>query len=124
MTEDKRSILYVDDESVNLELFKSIFYRDYNVFIALSAVEGLEIIQANKIGIIITDEKMPFMNGVEFLEKVHEMHPEIPPHRLLTSGYSRPDSIEKAFNQYNLDRFIPKPWDIKELKQVIKEILD
>lgn len=124
MNKDKLSILYVDDELVNLELFKSIFYRIYEVFTALSAREGLEILKDQKMELIITDEKMPFMSGVEFLEKVHEMYPEIPPHRLLTSGYSKPESIDKAFDHYNLNKFIPKPWNIKELKNIISEVIN
>ncbi len=123
MSQNKNSILYVDDELVNLELFKSIFYRIYNVYTALSAKEGLEILKDVKITVIITDEKMPFMTGVEFLQKVHEMYPDIPPHRLLTSGYSKPESIDKAYTDYNLNKFIPKPWNIKDLKALIEGVI-
>jgi len=121
---EKPSILYVDDEMTNLELFKSIFYRIYDVYTALSAKEGLEILKLKKITVIITDEKMPFMTGVEFLKVVHELYPEIPPHRLLTSGYSKPESIDKAFSSYKLNQFIPKPWNINDLKKIIADVIE
>ncbi|NOZ47602.1 MAG: response regulator [Chlorobi bacterium] len=120
----KFSVLYVDDELVNLELFKSIFHREYNVYTALSAKEGLEILKGHKIDLIVTDERMPLMSGVEFLAKIHVLYPKIPPHRLLTSGYSKPENIEKAFKNYQLNKFIEKPWRINELKKVVAEVLN
>lgn len=119
----KQAILYVDDEKINLQLFKSIFFLKYNVFLAESAVDGLKILEENKIDLIITDQRMPEMTGIEFLEKVLERYPEIPPYRLLTSGYSKPESIQKAFDNFNLENFIKKPWNVSELKNVVNNLL-
>lgn len=119
----RQSILYVDDEIINLQLFKSIFFLKYEVHLAESAVEGLEILAENKIDLIITDQRMPEMTGIEFLEKVLDKFPDIPPFRLLTSGYSKPESIQKAFEKFNLDNFVKKPWDVVELKKVVDDLL-
>jgi response regulator RpfG family c-di-GMP phosphodiesterase len=119
----KYSILYVDDEKINLNLFKAVFKRNYNVYIAESGNEGLDILKSNKIDIILTDQRMPGMTGVEFLSKVNDKFPSVPPHRLLTSAYSKPESINKAFTNYQLAKFIPKPWKVNELKEIFNNVL-
>ena len=120
----KFKILYVDDEDVNLRLFKNTFRRDFEVFIANSAKEGLEILEKNKINVVITDQRMPEMTGVELLEVVNERFDDIPPNRLIVSGYSVDEDIEKAFNEYKLFRFIAKPWKYEELKQIILDSIN
>jgi len=124
MNEPVYSILYVDDEYININLFKSIFHRLYSVHVADSAFEGLEILNNNKIDLIITDEKMPGMTGVEFLKIVNQRFPTIPPYRIITSAYSKPSSVDEAFAYYNLYKFIPKPWKIAEFRNIVKEILE
>ena len=76
MADKRYHILYVDDEENNLIVFKNAFFREYQVHTALSAQEGLSILDQNMIHLIITDQKMPGMTGVEFLEKVVKTHPE------------------------------------------------
>lgn len=117
--DEKYSILYVDDEEINLRIFKNSFRKDFEVFMAVSASDGLEILKEHKIDIIITDQMMPEITGVEFLKQVNEIYPNIPPSRLMISGYAEDDAIEKAFNQYNLYKFISKPWNSEELKKAI-----
>jgi len=63
------NILYVDDEDINLRQFKSVFRRDFNIFIANSGEEGLKILDEKNFDLIITDQRMPKMTGVEFLKK-------------------------------------------------------
>jgi len=117
-------ILYVDDEEINLRLFKSTFRRDFEIFIANSAKEGLEILNKNTVDVVITDQRMPEMTGVEFLKKVNEKYNTIPPNRLIVSGYTSNEDIEKAFKQYRLFRFISKPWIYKEFKNIIIESIE
>ena len=121
---NKKKILYVDDEEVNLELLKSILYREYEILTALTPLEALKLLSNQNIELIITDQKMPDMNGVEFLKEVQKRFPNIPPHRIMTSAYSKPDSINKAFNDFGLSLFIEKPWDIQELRKSIKEVIE
>ena len=66
------NILYIDDEVINLRVFKSVFRREYNVLIAHCSEDGLRILDENDIHLIITDQRMPNMTGVEFLKKVQK----------------------------------------------------
>ncbi len=116
----KANILYVDDEEINLRIFRDSFRRDFNVFTAISGFEALNILSKEKIKVIITDQKMPEMTGVELLKEVNLKFPEIPPNRLILSGYIEDENIKKAFENYKLLKFIPKPWEYEELKQIIE----
>ena len=114
-----KTILYVDDEEINLRLFKATFRRDYNILTATSAKEGLEKLAKNTVDLVITDQRMPEVTGVEFLSKVQAIYPHIPPGRLIISGYSDPEDIELAYKEYQLFRFISKPWREEELHEII-----
>ncbi len=111
------NILYVDDEANNLVAFKSNFRIHYNVYTAQSAKEGLEILRANKIHILITDQRMPNMTGVEFLESVIKEFPE--PIRMLLTGYVDIDAVIEAINKGQVYRYIMKPLNVEDLKITI-----
>ncbi len=115
---DYFSILYVDDEEHNLISFKAAFRRDYNVFTALSAKEGFEILKHNDIGLVITDQRMPEITGVQFLEKIVSEYPNTI--RMILTGYSDIDAIVEAINNGHIYRYITKPWDYNELKIAIE----
>jgi len=121
MSNQRYHILYVDDEENNLVVFKNAFFRDYNVHTALSAEEGLSILDQNLIQLIITDQKMPGMTGVEFLEIVVKSHPETM--RMILTAYSDIDFIMRAVNKCGIYRYILKPWDTRELKIIIDKAL-
>ena len=121
MNDIRYHILYVDDEENNLVVFRNAFFRDYEVHTALSAKEGLEILDQYVIQLIITDQKMPGMTGVEFLEKVVETHPETM--RLILTAYSDIDFIMRAVNKCGIYRYILKPWDTRELQIIIDKAL-
>lgn len=120
----KKSILYVDDEEINLRLFHTTFRRDYKIFLATNADDGLSILDKEKIDLVITDQRMPRTTGVEFLAKIQEKYPEIPPGRLIISGYSDPEDIDLAFKKYHLYKFISKPWSQMELHSIITKALN
>ena len=115
----KYTVLYIDDEAANLRVFKSVFRRDYNVLIALSGMEGLEILEREKCHLIITDQRMPEMTGVQFLKKVFDKIPTVPPNRIILSGFSQDEDIKEAKEKYFLYMFVSKPWDTNELKNVM-----
>jgi len=115
----KPRILYVDDEPSNLRIFKDSFRRDFDIQLANSGAEALEILERELVEVVITDQRMPQMTGVELLEQINLRFPDIPPNRLIISGYSEDSEIRKAFNEYRLSQFIPKPWEYETLKQVI-----
>jgi DNA-binding NtrC family response regulator len=120
----KRAILYVDDEEINLRVFKNSFRRDFNVFVANSASEGLSILEENSIDVVITDQRMPDVTGVEFLKEIHHRFPDIPPNRLIVSGFAKDEDIQTAFNEYKLFSFISKPWDADSLKEIILKAIE
>ncbi len=115
----KYNILYIDDEESNLRVFKNTFRREFNIYTAASADEGMEILKQSNIDVIITDQRMPGKTGLELLEEIHAIYPEIPPHRLMVSGYAAPCDINTAYKNYGLFKFISKPWEADELRQLI-----
>jgi response regulator RpfG family c-di-GMP phosphodiesterase len=122
MAEKVISILYVDDEMINLLSFKAVYRSKYNIYTAISGAEGLEVLDKNEVHIIITDQRMPNMTGVEFLEKVIETHPA--PIRILLTGYTDMSAIIAAVNKGNIYHYLNKPWDDKEMSRVIEEAYD
>jgi len=116
-TENKINVLYLDDEENNLFSFKATFRLKYNVFTALRGDEALDIIRNNEIHVIITDQRMPEMTGVEFLEKVIKIKPE--PIRILLTGYTDMAAVVNAINKGKIFHYLNKPWSEEELNQTI-----
>ncbi len=117
MNDEKFNILYVDDEKHNLVAFKASFRRYYNIFTASSAEEGFKILQENEICLIITDQRMPVMTGIQFLEKVIPQYPDTI--RIILTGFSDVEAIIGAINTGQVFRYINKPWNENELKMTI-----
>ncbi len=118
---DKHNILYVDDEEINLRVFKSTFKKHYNVFTCTSGSEALELLQEKDIQLIVTDQRMPEMNGTELLGKVVPNHPNIL--RMIMTGFSDLDVIIQAVNNYGIHQYITKPWDYESLKSTFDNFL-
>lgn len=117
----KYKLLYVDDEESNLRVFKSAFRRNYDVFVATSAKEGLKVLEEQKIHVILSDQRMPGMTGVEFLQYAVNHYPDAI--RILVTGYVDVDAMKNAINQAQIVHYIQKPWDDVELIQVIENTL-
>jgi signal transduction histidine kinase len=113
------SILVVDDEPDVVRSVKDLLRLDYKVYTATSADEGMKILQENVIDVIMTDQRMPDMTGVEFLKKARDPHPDAT--RLLFTGYADISAVIAAINQGNVYRYIAKPWDPDELQTIIRE---
>lgn len=122
MTENKLSVLYVDDEINNLQSFKAAFRRDFLIYTAASAKEGMKILNEVPIQIIITDQRMPEMSGVEFLEQIIPIYPD--PIRILLTGYSDIQAVIDAINKGQVYHYITKPWDEEQLRNIIKKSLE
>ncbi|WP_198666936.1 MULTISPECIES: response regulator [Taibaiella] len=118
MNNDKISILYVDDEENNLISFKATFRLKYKVFTALSGAEAIEILEKNLIHVIITDQRMPNMTGVEFLEKVIEKFTD--PIRILLTGFTDMNAVVDAINKGKIFHYLTKPWNEEELDKTIE----
>jgi response regulator RpfG family c-di-GMP phosphodiesterase len=117
MDENRINILYVDDEVNNLNTFKATFRKNYNIHIAESAEEGKKILKENPVEIIITDQRMPVMTGIEFLSSIIEEYPDAI--RILLTGYSDIQAVIDAINKGQVYQYITKPWDENQLKMSI-----
>lgn len=118
---EKNTVLYVDDEKVNLELFRLNFARDYDVKIALSAKEGYSIMKENNIDVIISDLRMPVMNGIEFIKKIKQEYPD--KICIILSAFIEPDLMLKTGDKDLIFSYIPKPWKKADVKKVIDEAM-
>jgi response regulator RpfG family c-di-GMP phosphodiesterase len=122
MSDKKINILYVDDEENNLVSFKATFRIKYNVFIAIGAEEAMEILAAKPIEIIITDQRMPNITGVEFLEMVIEKYTD--PMRILLTGYADMTAVIDAVNKGKIFHYLSKPWNEEELDMTIERAFE
>jgi adenylate cyclase len=118
MENKTHTILFVDDEQQNLVSFKAVFRRDYNLKTAISGEEGLAILKNEKVDLIITDQRMPQMTGIQFLEKVIPEFPDTV--RMILTGFSDIEAIVSAINTGRVYRYITKPWDENELRMTIE----
>jgi DNA-binding NarL/FixJ family response regulator len=115
---DKIKVLYIDDEHDNLMAFNSTFRRMFDVYIAESAAKGIEILKTEAIEILIADQRMPEMTGVEFFESILDDYPN--PIRILLTGYSDITAVKDAINKGQVYKYLNKPWDEYELKITIE----
>ena len=116
-------ILIVDDEENILSALKRLFRKEnYQILTAESGEEGLRILDEQQVDLIISDLKMPLMNGVEFLAKAKEMKPDAL--RIMLTGHADLKSVIDAIDKGEVYRFLLKPWDDEELKMAIKQALD
>ncbi len=111
------TILYVDDEEHNLTVFEATFEDYYDVRTAESARQAFRILQKEPIHVLVTDQRMPEMTGVQLLEAVIDEYPEIV--RLILTGYADMDAVVKAINSGRVYHYATKPWREQELKIVL-----
>ena len=115
-------VLYVDDEINNLNSFKAAFRRDFEIYTAQSAREGRKILDSCEIGVIITDQRMPGMTGIEFLESILAVFPDTI--RILLTGFSDMNAVMDAINRGQVYKYLVKPWQNDELKLYIQNALE
>lgn len=118
----KFTILYVDDEESNLNTFRNTFRREYNVLTAQSGIIALDILNNELVDLILTDQRMPDMDGVSFLKNTLLKHPDL--HRILITGYTDFDALKNAVNEAQIFQYIQKPWTEDHLKAVIESALE
>lgn len=116
------NILYVDDEVHNLHSFKASFRRQYNITTTSSVNEAEEILSKQKIHIVLADQRMPLMTGVQFFEKMQKKHPD--PIRILITGHTDISAAIDAINKGEVLRFIDKPWDHSYVQNAINHGFD
>lgn len=118
----KPTILYVDDEDVNLFLFSHTMDEHFNVLTAISGPEGLNMLGQNKdIVAVISDMRMPHMDGVEFIEKAKADFNDL--FYFILTGYSFNEQIEKAIESGLINNSFTKPFDVDELSGAINQLM-
>lgn len=119
---NKPRVLYVDDEQNNLNSFRANFRREYEVHTAISAQEGTEVLAREPIEIIVADQRMPGMTGVEFFESVVDDYPDCI--RILLTGYADIEAVINAINKGQIYKFISKPWNDDTIRVAINNAKD
>ncbi|WDT73298.1 MAG: response regulator [Candidatus Manganitrophus sp.] len=118
----KHLLLFVDDEENILHALRRIFRKEpYEILTAVSAKEGLSLIESHPVALIISDHRMPEMEGTEFLAKVRERKPDIM--RIMLTGYADMKAAVEAINQSQVYRYISKPWNDDDLRLTVREAL-
>lgn len=118
----KAKLLFVDDEERVVNLLRTIFRSDYDVYTATSGAQALDIVAAQRIDVIVSDQRMPQMLGIELLSEVRKRSPGTM--RILLTGYSDLAAIVGSVNDGEVYRFINKPWDHDEIKRIMAEAVE
>ena len=114
------TLLLVDDEANILTALERLLQQDgYQVLSARSAAEGFELMALHSVQVILCDQRMPVMNGTEFLDRIKNLYPDT--FRIILSGYTDLHSILDAINRGSIYRFYTKPWDNEDLRDNIRE---
>ncbi len=120
---EKRTILFVDDEeSVLNSLQRGLIDEPYGTLFADSGKEALELLSKNEVQVIVSDMRMPGMDGLEFIRKVKKEYPFTI--RLIMSGYTDSNTLLNAVNQGKIFRYIPKPWNTDEVKLILHQAIE
>jgi len=119
-----RSVLYIDDEEKALKYFKMAFSSQFSILTASSGEEGLAILrrESARIGVVVSDQRMPGMIGADLLGRVREEFPKVV--RILTTAYSDLPSAILAVNKGHIYQYVVKPWAISDLEMVLHRALD
>ena len=116
----KRTLLLVDDEENIVSALKRLVRRDgYHVVTASNGLQGLQRLAEHEVDVILSDQRMPGMTGVEFLRRAKELYPDTV--RMVLSGYTELTSITDAINEGAIYKFLTKPWDDERLRVHIEE---
>lgn len=115
----KARILFVDDEERILTALRSVFRMNYHVFTATSGAQAMEFATKFRPHVVVSDQRMPEMTGVQMLRQIKEAAPNTV--RILLTGYSDLASIVGSINEGEVFRFVSKPWDNQEIQRIVGE---
>jgi len=123
---EKRTVLFVDDDPIVLRsIARGLLDEPYNICFAKSGEEALEILCQHEVHVLVTDIRMPEMDGTELLKIVTKKYPHIV--KMVLSGYSNTTDLTRTIHQEGVFKFIPKPWDLQEgeeFKEVVRCAID
>lgn len=118
----RHTILVVDDEADVVKSVKDLLRLQYRVLGATSAAEGMKILGQEEVHVVMTDQRMSGVTGVEFLQSIRGEYPDAV--RLLFTGYADIRAVIDAINQGNVFRYITKPWDPDELMSILRDAVE
>lgn len=115
-------IMIVDDEPANLRLLERLFRQDYKVITAGSGEEALELLEQHDTSLLITDQRMPNMSGLELLKRTAELRPHMV--RMILTGYTDVGTLVEALNSGLVYQYLTKPWSNEELRLTVTRALE
>jgi response regulator RpfG family c-di-GMP phosphodiesterase len=123
MTDQKQrhTILAVDDEPINLRMLERLLRQQYRVITATSAEDALEILKREEVSLILTDQRMPGMQGTDFLRKTKETNPDVV--RMVVTATNDMETFIDAIKNAGAIRVIGKPWDPDKIRQMIDDAI-
>lgn len=119
---EKPRVLYLDDEQDALDNFKGLFRKMFKVYTANNAEEARRIVADENLQVILTDQRMPDITGVEFLKSIIDQYPD--PIRVLVTGYSDIQAVIEAINDGQIYKYISKPYPMEAMKQTIENAVE
>jgi signal transduction histidine kinase len=121
-SEREATLLLVDDEPDSLEPMRLMLENNYRVLTALNGSQALDILEREAVDLLVADQRMPGMTGVELLARVREQRPDIV--RLILTAYTDFDAMLQAINEGRVYRYIIKPWDVDDMRLTIRQALE
>ena len=114
------AVLLVDDNADDLLIFRETLAPDgYRIVTARTAKAALDILANDRVGLVISDQNMPAMQGVRFLAAVRKLYPGVT--RAMLTGSDQPDTLPEAVNEAGIHKFLSKHWDGERLRQAVRE---
>jgi response regulator RpfG family c-di-GMP phosphodiesterase len=113
------NVLYIDDELDNLTSFRATFRRNFNISTVDSADAAIPVLEKETIHVILSDQRMPKMTGIEFFEKIQTLFPD--PIRILMTGYTDINAVIDAINRGQVYKYLSKPWNEEDVKIFVEK---
>lgn len=118
----KYKIMVVDDEPANLRVLERLFRSEYEVVTAESGADALRLLQQHDVALIITDQRMPDMTGIELLKRTASLRPHMV--RIILTGYTDVETLVEAINSGHVYKYVTKPWNNEELRLTISRAIE
>lgn len=118
----KYKIMIVDDELVNLRTLERLFRGDYQILLAHSGAEALSLLEQHDVALLISDQRMPEMTGIELMKKTVALRPHMV--KILLTGYTDVSALIEAINSGLVYRYLTKPWNNDDLRLTVNRALE
>jgi DNA-binding NtrC family response regulator len=118
----KYKIMVVDDEPANLRTLVRLFRESYDVLTAESGAEALAMLEQHNVALLISDQRMPQMSGIELMKQTVALRPQMA--RILLTGYTDVEALIEAINSGLVYRYVTKPWNNDDLKLTVSRALE